>query len=679
DIDERAFEATKKAIQQQRGSADAFYQSPKYLANKNQYLNQEDFTETLRLQKERERKLGRGETRLEELTVGSAVRKGAKGEEATLAIDFAEAEKYGLALGTATGANMIGADKGKAAAALSQKYHDQQEEAEIDKRQKAMQEEADREYEREREQAALRGELGTVTRREVARDEAAAAVQADAVFQQNLTQESATLRSSLENAKSINLINKGRVGRSAQQIYRHEQAHNAVSAMDAKELDTFWQQLAPERQKEIQAFIRSNWANGNKMSMRQIQDEFFTEVFASHGRSKRLGPLGLNMEDPEKYQETKRVIDEEFEGKADAFYKSKKYRDNTMDYVQRDNMQRAVAEEALAERLSGASTLNKQEKAHQSVRTISPEGTRSLWETFSPARQQEIEDYITSDSDQLRFLKSGKNRERYDNTRRLIKEKYDGNTRAFFESNTFRENRSSFLKEKDFRRGEQELLAAQHEALGSMLASFNGAETDGPLNFQKHEQDLALLIRAATDGKRPQTMPTTRSQKRPAAAVSAGEYGGRPTGPSTVAAPAGSQRVIVSPPSRIVERRSQAPISPVVQTNIIQNTTVRSVADELTRKIQGRVDMLPTRQDLLSSLQQLQNVVLQVAREQGVAHHDVVGLSAELDQLKAEVRSPSRRPEDEKALKANIASFMNRFTKTQSDKEEEETPESDAA
>ncbi|MFH1171875.1 MAG: hypothetical protein V1778_05060, partial [bacterium] len=47
DIDERAFEATKKAIQQQRGSADAFYQSPKYLANKNQYLNQEDFTETL--------------------------------------------------------------------------------------------------------------------------------------------------------------------------------------------------------------------------------------------------------------------------------------------------------------------------------------------------------------------------------------------------------------------------------------------------------------------------------------------------------------------------------------------------------------------------------------------------------------------------------------------------------
>jgi len=688
DIDRAKYEATRDAIDMKHGGdAEAFYKDPRYLANQAQYLGKEDFLETQALQRERERKLERGESRIEELTgIKSATQRGRRGESANLAMDFAEGEMLGLALGNAAGANLTGAEQKVAAGVLSEKYKSQQEEKEIDKRQQAMQEEADEEYQREREEAALRGELGSVERREISREDAAAAVKSDATFQQALMQESAEFRSSLENAKSINLVNKGRVGRGARQVLRHEQAHNAVSEMDEKELDSFWKQLAPERQKEIESYIRENWAGGAEMDMRQIQEEFFTEVFASHGRSKRFGPLGLNMEDPEKYQETRRVIDEEFEGRADAFYRSTKYRDNTMDYVQRDNMQRAIAEEELAERLSGASTLNKQEKARASVQTLAPEGLRSMWETLSPDRRRELEEYISEDSDQLRFLKRGKNRSRYEETQRMISERYGGNTRAFFDSNEFRNNKANFLSEKDYRRADQELIGAQKEAFGSMLASFNGAETDGPLNFQKDEQELSLLLRAATENKKPMTAPSVRppaaagsaAPKRRAAATSATEFGARAPKPPTVAAPSGSSRVTAAAPARTT-RAVEAPISPVVQTTVINNTTVQNTAADFSRKLEGRLGMLPSRGDLLGSLQQLQRVVLDVAKEQGIADKELHGLSAEIERLKTEVSRPSQLPKDQEALHTNLRTFMARFKKVEKKEAESDEPPVDIA
>lgn len=735
DINREKYDATREAIEARGGKAEEFYASPAYQLDRDRYLGQESFLEAQAIQRERERKVERGETRIDELTgVRSATRKGAQGQSANLAMDFAEGEMLGLALGGGAGANLTGSQQKIAAGVLSEKYKSQEEAKEAEKRlgdvqreelqsryvDEANAKEAEQRYQAARLQDSLRGESHTedetreqrdqilrdlendpaiqdrlhgeaaqadlsslaaaLTPEDIARqrEESLRRVQADTAFQQSLGQETEEFRTSLENAKSINLINKGRVGRSARKVLRHEQAHDAVSGMDEEELDTYWEQLAPERQQEIEAFVRSNWANGDKMNMREIQEEFFTEVFSSHARSNRLGPLDLNMEDPEKYQETRRVIDEEFGGKADAFYKSRKYRDNTADYVQRDNMQRAVAEEDLAERLSGAATLNRQEKARASVETLSPEGVRSLWMTMNPKRRQEIEDYMRSDPGELRFLNRGRNRERHEETQRMIEKRYGGNARAFYDSNEYRNNRSDFLKEKEYRRGEQELLAAQKDALGSMLASYNGAEPDGPLNFQKDEQELALLVRAAAEGKKLPTAPAVRAPSAAAPAVSAQEARARAPKPPTVAAPSGSRRTTVTPPTRATTPAVEAPISPVVQTTVINNTTVQSAAGDISRKIEGKLGTLPSRSDLLTSLQQLQNAVVSVAREQGITDKEIHGLSTELERLKTDVQNQQREPKDQEALHTNLRNFMKRFRKLEKDANEE-TPEEAAA
>jgi hypothetical protein len=287
---------------------------------------------------------------------------------------------------------------------------------------------------------------------------------------------------------------------------------------------------------------------------------------------------------------------------------------------------------------------------------------------FSPERQQELYEKYADDERQA-FLRRGKNYERFSETERAINKDYQGNAAAFYDSNEYRKNRKAFLSNEERSQALGEFTALQQEALGSMLAAYEGVEEEAPAEFAPDEQDLALLLHAAARKK---------AAPRMVAPVSVAEARPRIPKPPTVAAPAGSSRVTAAPPSRIVPRSFEAPISPIIQTNIINNTTVKSVASEFSKKIAGKIEELPRRSDLFYSLQQLQNVVVQVARTQGIEEKEVQGLTSEIDRLKAEVRSPAASSKDQEALRANIANLLRRF-KTYETKEEEESDLTDVS
>lgn len=667
DVDRRKYEDTKQVIDRQYGGdAEAFYKSNAYFLQPQAYLGKEEFEEALAIERDRERKRGRAEAkpteggekaaeiqererkrerggaRLSDLTgMKSARQHGKKGEAANLAIDFAEDELVGLALGNAAGANLTGAEQKVAAGVLSEKYKRQEEEKEVERRQRTIQEEADKAHEEERLAAARKGEIGkALPRKEITREEAQAAVKADAAFQENLTRDTGDFREALENAESINLINKGRTGRSARQVLRHEQAHDAVELIDEvdkedlkrepldkrgnprkRRLDQMWEQLAPERRKEIEEFIRKTWTGGAQMSLEEIQHEYFTEAFASHGRGKQLGPLGLS---DKRLDETERVIEERFRGNAKAFYASREYQENEAQYVPAPRLEQAQRERDIAVQLGGALNLSRQEQSRAEVDQLPEEGLRQFYNSLSSERRGEIGEFV-------RRTREGGGRYSEDDVMR--------------------------------------------EFFSEALASHRGGEKEGPLGFTKEEQEMALLLHASAKGKVPQTAAPGPA-RAVTAPVSVAEVGRRPAAPPTVPPPPGAARVVAAPPSRIVERGVEAPISPVIQTNIIQNPSVQSVASEFSKRVAGKLETLPTRQDLLYSIQQLQNIVLQVARAQGIAEKDLRSVTTELDQLRAEVRSPSKRPEDQRALQANLQKFLKKF-KTQ--QEEEESEEGNAA
>lgn len=572
DVNEKKYADTERAIRQRyKGDADAFYASGEFGVGRANYLERTDYDAAARVQ--------RAQTKMDEMTgIKTAKASGARGEAVNLAIDFADSAAAGLALGSAAGANLTGKQQLRAASALSEKYRAQEEEKEIARRRKT----------------ATDGVP-------VSRKAAAAAVKADAAFQQKLATEAGDFRTTLENAASINLINKGRVGRSARQTIRHEEAHNAVDTVSDEQRDAMWRQLEPERQQEVERYVRSNWANGQSMDLKEIQKEFFTEALASHGRGQQLGPLGLSKE---QFAETQRAIDENFRGDADAFFASSAYERNQDRYLSSNAYDQAEAEHEIMQQLTSTVNLNRQEQSRNEVDQLPTEGLEQLYGPLAEDRRRIIAEYVRST----------------------------------------REGGGQFTNEDVMR-----------EFFSEALAAHRGGEKEGPLAFSRDEQELALLLHAAGKGKTPTFTPST--VRRAPTPVSASEFPRRAPPPPIAPPPAGARGVIAPPPSRVVERSFDAPISPLVVTNIINNTTVHSVADDLSKKLAGRI----SKQDLLIGLNQLENQIRRIANDQGLAEQEIASILSEINLIRGDVRSPSELPADQQQLEKNVEKFLEKF------------------
>lgn len=573
DINEAMLAETRDVIERRYGgSAEAFYQSAEFKLSPQRFLPKDALLQVLEQQGLRRRREERGEFRLQELTgVRSASRRGSAGEAATLAMDFASRALAPLALGQSAGARLTGGQKDLAVDILSQTLRKQREE----KR-------ADEVYERLRREDETAGVMHTDERARGRRQEALGQVRADALFQQQLDQETDTFRRSLGNASAINLVNKGRIGRSARQVVRHEQSHEATESLSPQQLTEMWNDLSPERQREVEQYIRQNWADGARMSLDEVQREFFTEIMASHGRGEQLGPL--------------RLLDDE---------------------------------DDIAEQLANAVYTNKSERARFEVDTLPKEGIDALWEQLSDARQQVIEEFIREQWAQGVAMNS------------------DEVKREFFTE---------------------------------ALAAHRGGDKVGPMVFQEEERDMGLLLHAAAGGSRFQPIKASRGVRgprippvAPTVPVSVGELGQARSVP-IAPQPAGIRRVNGAQPAPQVPPRAEAPISPVVQRNVVESPTVRSVANDFSQKISGPLSSLPTRPELLYLLAQLQNSMLEVARRQGIADTELQQLNGEMDRLKVDLRAPIRRAEDNRELQQRLQRLVGRFGVGETQEEGGETP-----
>ncbi|MBI3956575.1 MAG: hypothetical protein HY340_01145 [Candidatus Kerfeldbacteria bacterium] len=610
DVDREKYNDTRQAIRQRYdNNAEAFFKSAEFKLNEAKFVGRDDYFEAFNLEQDRRGKIERGEQRLDELTgVGTATRKGADGKAVNLALDFETARGLGLNVASGSaGANLTGQEKEQAVDLLAQKMREQEHQKEIERRQQQMQQQADAEFEEQRVAAAKRGELGSVQRRMVSQEDAAVAVSADAAFQEQLKGRVDEFHSALENAESINLINKGRVGRSARQVLRHEQSHDLVEQLSPGDLKELWAELEPERQKDIEQYVRQNWENGDRMSLDDVQREFFTEAYASYGRGKQIGPLGLAA-DAERFEATRKMLEEVYRGGDPAqFYNSDAYKLNAKKYLTLGDYERqskrVPAEQMLFGQLAGTLAKNQLERSQSEVDRLPDDGLRSLYQSISPERRAEIAAHV-------------------------------------------RETRESGKKFSDD--------DVMREFFGQALAAHRGSAADGPLTFTPDEQDMALLLHASARG----TVPTT---PRRGAAVSVGESRRGPTGPAMAPPPSGSRGVTAAAPEPALTRGFEAPISPIVQTNVINNTTVQSEASDLFQKIGDRVEAMPSRQDLHYSLQQLQNIVLQVAREQGITEREIQQLTSGISRLKAETLNPNRSTRDNERLQKDVRSFLRRL------------------
>lgn len=317
--------------------------------------------------------------------INKTLRKGATGESMSLAFDFSELGQYGYALGDFQGANISGPDKAKAIQAI----------------------------------IAHARATGSVT-----------------------DENTADFQRALESAESLRLINKSRVGGSARQVLRHEQAHDAVRDLTDNELSEMWGELSEERQREADTHIRSRWADGHAMSPRQVQEEFFTEAMASHGRSDQKGPLKLS---DNRLERTREMVEKY--GSYEAFENQTEMTRSSKDFLMsKQEYEDALKEEYLAKRLGQNVSLAKTERARLEVDAVSEDGIRSLWFAMKPNRQREI---------------------------------------------------VSYLREME---GNPELseVEARRMFFGEALAAHRGGDAQGPLAFTDEEKRLALLLHAAT-------------------------------------------------------------------------------------------------------------------------------------------------------------------------------------
>ncbi len=690
DIDKEKLRATREVIDKEFGGkdhAEEFYRSSRYHLNPDQFVSADELKQALTPQGTAEEtrrvqtQLQREQRALDRVSLGSSVRQGGQGRAATVAANFGTT-LGALGLGSIAGAHLTG-DQQKQAAGIIADEHRAQREAEVaGQRQQREEAEIDR---RVQEFQTSTEELGRVMDpAEVAAKRASVTqqVKADGQFQAQLNQEAATarqqidaeateIRNSLTSASSLNLINKGRAGRSARQVIRHEQAHDAVDAMSDQQLQEQWSQLAPERRQEIEQYIRSKWQGGESMPMREVQEEFLTEVLASHGRGDQVGPLRLNTENRAQYDATQQAIEERHGGDAERFFKSKEYRDGAMKFLTKESFARGQQEEALAEKLGSTVGLNKQERARFEVDRLSKEGVNTAWGQLPPERQRAIESHMMERWEE-NFGMSDKEKRKYTATRDTIQQQFGGNATAFYRSNAYLQNKGTYLKEKDFAASSQKEDNLRREFLAEALASHRGGKpntytndegetVESPLNFQKNERDLALLVHAAASGKR----------AAPSAPVSVSEL--RPQTPSARVAPrpAGEQRITAQPPTRIVERAFEAKPSPVVQTNVVQNTTIQSMAQDFSRKIAGRIESLPSRGDMEYFLNQLQGTILDVARTQGIEQKHIQQLTTEIDQLKLDVQSRGEERSDQEALQTNFRKILTKYMPRRSFEDEE--------
>lgn len=226
-------------------------------------------------------------------------------------------------------------------------------------------------------------------------------------------------------------------------------------------------------------------------------------------------------------------------------------------------------------------------------------------------------------------------------------------------------------KKREFLR---EALVAHRAKLGSRIVTAeDGTTSESPLAFRQNESDLALLVHAAAKKKKvlaTTTPPAAGEADGSRGVISASELGGSRRPPIVPEAP-GVRRVTAAPRERTVPTRQEGPVAPMQAgtANVLNSASIRSMTNEIQQKLSTRIDSLPSRQDLLYQLNQLGEMLRQVAKVQGVQDKRLDDIHAELSTLQGAAAGPEQE-KDVRALRDRVAKFLKKLERGGSGDEE---------
>lgn len=655
-VDDEKFRATQQAIARRHGGdMEKFFAGAEYAMRPGDFLARNEYEQASRRQKLQAEAIAGGRLQANAMTgTKKALARGQKGDAAKLFVNFQDAalKEIGDLLG-GEGAHLTGESQKRAAAVLATKFGEQRQSEEIDRRMREltssetqrrvasgeidlkrafvdeeMEKEGGRRYEQVAYQLALQGRrVESEEERQRHREQIARDLEGEG-FREKLEREAAETDLSA-------YVPPARFSAGEQQRFR-TQAEAEVQA-DA----TLQERLAGETSDFRAALENAESIDlHDKLGLGSIRQTYRHED--AHGqlegvsdadREAILGKLtparrkALEQQIRTTWSNGKQMSPKQMgeEILAELYGSKGKAGAGKLPFTE--------DEAKLFGELTTTLEHSSLERARSEVDSLTDDAVDAIYNQLAPARQRAIEGFIdTKWSPDEQLGQPAKKRE--------------------------------FLREA---------LVVHRAKMGPRIVTAeDGTTAESPLSFRSGEADLALLVHAAAK-KRKVLVTTTPlgggEAEESRGAVSASELTSSRR-PSIVPEAPGVRRVTAAPRERAVPRRPEASIAPMT-TSVFNNASIRNMANDIQQKLSTRIDSMPSRQELLYQLNQLGDMLRQVAKVQGVQDKRLDDMHAELSSLQGAAAGPGQE-KDVRMLRDRVAKFLKRLEHGDDDNADDE-------